>query len=58
MGKLELYNLKDDISESNNLAVSNPEIVEKLQQELQAWRDGVGAQYPSANPNFEENIKN
>jgi arylsulfatase A len=57
-GKMELYNLKDDIGESNNLAASNPEIAEKLQQELQAWRDEVGAQYPSTNPNFEENIKN
>lgn len=57
-GKLELYNLAADIGESNDLSDTEPDMVTKLHQELQAWRIEVEAQYPSDNPDFEENIKN
>ncbi len=30
-GSTELYNLKDDIGEKNNVASSNPEIVKKME---------------------------
>jgi len=53
-GKLELYNLVEDIGESNDLAASNPEMLKKLHKELQAWREEVGAQYPSENSGYEE----
>ena len=33
-GKKELYNLKNDISEKNNLADQNPAIVKQLSSEL------------------------
>ena len=36
--KLELYNLKDDPSESENMADENPEIVEELQQLMKSAR--------------------
>ena len=37
-GKIELYNLKDDLKESKNLADSKPQIKEKLLKELVNWR--------------------
>ena len=42
----ELYNLKDDISESNNLAATNPKMLNKLKKDLIAWRIQVDAQMP------------
>lgn len=52
-GSIELYNLKDDIGESHNLAASNPEIAEELHQRLKRWREEVGAQMMTKNPNFD-----
>ena len=54
-GRLELYNLSKDIGESNDIAETNPNLVEELHSELQIWRDEVEAQYPSENPDFNEN---
>jgi arylsulfatase A-like enzyme len=48
-GKLELYNLKDDVGESHNLAESHTEKAKELQQKLAAWRDSVQAPMPSKN---------
>lgn len=42
-GSLELYNLKDDLSEKNNLANVYPEILDKLKKELAAWKKEVKA---------------
>ena len=42
-GPLELYNLKTDLPESNNLADEYPEIVERFEQEMKVMRT------PSAN---------
>lgn len=39
--KNELFNLKDDISESKNVAKSNPQIVEELKQLLQAHKKNL-----------------
>ena len=47
---VELYNLKDDIGETTNCADTNPAKVKELRAELQAWRDEVGARYPTPNP--------
>ena len=35
--KVELFNLKDDISEKQNLARSNPEKVMELKQSFDNW---------------------
>jgi len=43
-GKLELYNLIEDIGETNNLADSLPKKALELQQMLHQWREQVGAQ--------------
>lgn len=50
-GRLELYNLKRDIGEKNNLADKHPDIVKRLHNKLIAWRKEVDAKYPSPNPN-------
>ncbi|MGD9329120.1 MAG: hypothetical protein PVH48_09160, partial [Cyclobacteriaceae bacterium] len=34
--EVQLFNLKDDLSEENNLAMENPELVQQL---LQSWKD-------------------
>lgn len=41
-GDIELYNLKDDISESNNIISSNASIAEKLQADYDKWRSEMG----------------
>ncbi len=46
---LELYNLKQDIGEKNNLAEKMPDKVKELQTEMVAWRKDVGAKMPRAN---------
>ena len=42
-GKLELYNLKDDLGEKNNLAAELPDKVKLLRTALSTWRKQVGA---------------
>jgi len=49
--RLELYNLKRDIGEKNNLADKHPDIVKRLHSKLIIWRKEVDAKYPSPNPN-------
>lgn len=44
--EFELYNLKDDIGEKNNLANSNPEKLDELKKMLDEWRRNVGAPVP------------
>jgi arylsulfatase A len=55
-GRLELYNLKDDIAERTNLAKKMPEKADELLKELKAWRKSVKAQMMSPIPNS-ENVK-
>ena len=42
----ELYNLKEDIGEKNDLAAKQPQIVKQLTKELEAWKLKVNAQMP------------
>lgn len=44
---LELYNLRDDLAEQSNLVEAHPDVVRKLKQQLDDWRDDVGAKYPT-----------
>lgn len=48
-GRLELYNLKDDIGESNNLAAKMPEKAKELHAKLQGWREAIKAPMPVKN---------
>ena len=53
-GGLELYNLKDDIGESTNLAESNPEKTAELHATLKNWRTEIKAPVPTEkNPKFD-----
>ncbi len=49
-GRLELYNLRDDIGERKNLATTRPELAKDLQQKLANWRRKSGARMPTVNP--------
>jgi arylsulfatase A-like enzyme len=51
-GRIELYNLKDDLGQKNDLARKNPEMARKLHQKLQDWRKAIKAPMPKANPDF------
>ncbi len=51
-GSLELFNLRDDLSEKQNLAAERPDIVKKLHAKLIAWRKSVNAVMPTPNPDF------
>jgi arylsulfatase A len=52
-GRLELYNLRDDIGEKNNLASSEPERAKQLQGRLANWRKETGARMPTKNAKFD-----
>ncbi len=53
-GDLELYNLKEDIGESTNLAESMPAKTKELHQKLKAWRKAIAAPVPSVpNPRYD-----
>lgn len=49
-GRRELYNLKQDLGETKDLAGDMPERVKDLHAQLQAWREKVGAKLPVPNP--------
>jgi arylsulfatase A-like enzyme len=55
---LELYNLKDDVSESNNLILANPKKAKELKKLLDKWRKANNAQMPTLNPNYVEKKNN
>jgi arylsulfatase A-like enzyme len=54
-GRRELYNLKNDFREINNLAEEMPERVEQLAARLAAWRTAVGAQMNAPNRDYVPN---
>lgn len=51
--RAELYNLKEDVGESRDLAAEMPDKAAELKAMLAAWRDGVGAQLPTENPDYD-----
>jgi arylsulfatase A-like enzyme len=48
-GHLELYNLKNDIGETKNLATTNPDKAKELHERLIAWRKETNAPMPTPN---------
>lgn len=54
-GKVELYNLKDDPLEQNNLVVRFPEKTAELSRRLESKLQSVNAQKALKNPNFNPN---
>jgi arylsulfatase A-like enzyme len=51
----ELFNLKDDLSETNELAQKMPEKVGELDAMLTAWLKKSGAKMPGPNPDYDPN---
>jgi arylsulfatase A-like enzyme len=51
-GSVQLFNLKNDIEEQNNLSDSMPEKVIELRAFLKSWRDKVGAKMMEPNPDY------
>ena len=57
-GTLELYNLKNDIGETNNLAKQNPDKTRELHQLMVQWRKKTNAPVPTEkNPEYNPNLK-
>jgi arylsulfatase A-like enzyme len=46
---LELYNLREDLGETKNLAVTMPEKAKTLQEKLHAWQTEIKAPMPTPN---------
>ena len=51
--RVELFNLSTDLSETTNLAETEPARVEQLRAELHAWQQAVGAKFPEPNPAYD-----
>ncbi|NWF83860.1 MAG: sulfatase [Bryobacteraceae bacterium] len=51
-GRAELYHLRDDIGERNDLAARMPDLTGKLRAQLREWQEGVGAKMPQKNPAY------
>jgi arylsulfatase A-like enzyme len=47
--RLELYNLRADLSQTNNLASRSPEKTKELHAKLAAWRKELNAPMPTKN---------
>ena len=56
-GSLELFNVRADPSEKQNLAAENPDKARELHAKLAAWRRDVSAVMPTPNPNFDPTAK-
>ena len=52
-GRVELYNLKDDLGEKQDLAAAMPEKAAELKDRLADWRQAVGARMPTPNPDYD-----
>jgi arylsulfatase A-like enzyme len=48
-GRLELYNLRDDVGETKNLVTELPDKTKELHARLVAWRASVNAPMPTQN---------
>lgn len=51
-GKLELYNLKADVSERQDLSSRQPQKTAEMHDKLKTWRQQVKANMPVANPQY------
>ena len=49
---VELYDLRNDIEEENDISIKNPEITKELRTILENWRISLEAKIPEKNPDF------
>jgi hypothetical protein len=52
-GRLELFNLKDDVGERRNPTRKEPRKAAELHAMLKRWRESVKAIMPAMNPNYD-----
>ena len=52
-GRLELFNLSNDMKETKDLSGEKPEIAKELQAMLKEWRETAKVQMPQPNPAYE-----
>ncbi len=52
-GRVELYDLSEDVGEKNDLSIQMPEMVKELQDKLHQWQKEVEARFPAKNPFYE-----
>lgn len=55
---VELFNLDADLAEQVDLSTARPEVTNRLRERLVQWRQRVGAQMPTPNPQFDANRAN
>ncbi|MFP4054718.1 MAG: sulfatase [Phycisphaerae bacterium] len=51
-GRVELYDLNEDIGEEHNLAGEYPDVAERLRGLLHQWLESSGARIPQPNPDW------
>ncbi|MFB6098185.1 MAG: sulfatase/phosphatase domain-containing protein, partial [Salinibacter sp.] len=51
--EVELYDLQEDIGETNDLSAEKPGRVRRMRRMHQQWRRRVDAQMPTPNPDFD-----
>ncbi len=57
-GRTELYNLRDDLGEQNDLSKKHPDKLAELHADVRAWRKQVNAPVPKTpNPKYDPNAK-
>lgn len=57
-GKLELYNIREDVSESTDLSGKMKDKTEEMYKMLVKWRESVNAQMPAVNRDYRPVISN
>jgi arylsulfatase A len=57
-GRRELFDLENNLSETENLSLRLPGVVDTLAGDLDAWRKQVGAKMPTPNPDYKPNPQN
>ena len=56
-GTVQLFNLKDDIGEQNDLSKIEIEKTKELKEKLHQWRKDVGAKMMEPNPDYDSTVK-
>ena len=51
-GRNELYNLKNDLEETQDVSSGNPEIAKQMFDQLMAYLKEVGARFPKKDPDY------
>ena len=51
-GRVELYNLREDVGEDQDVSRERPELTQRLQAMLHEWQKRVGAKIPQPNPDY------